>query len=240
LNRQLDIDGVPHEVIGIMPAGVRFPASDTELWLPMRLDPRKTDSATFDYQAVARLREGVSIDEAASDLQALLQLLPEELPGRLTREAIEQTHMRASVTPLAAVVVGDIGRVLWVVLGAAGFVLAIACANVTNLFLVLAEGRRNAVALKRTLGATPIVILMEFLCEGFLVSAFAGILGVLIAAVSVEALRSIGSAVDIPRLAEVNVDATVLGVTGLITLFTALFVSGLPALRSGASSMSWA
>jgi len=239
LNRRLEIDGVPHEVIGIMPASVRFPESDTELWLPMRLDPAKTDSATFDYQAVARLREGVSVDEGASDLQALLQQLPDEFPGRLTREAMEQTHMRVSVRPLAAVVVGDIGRVLWVVLGAAGFVLAIACANVTNLFLVLAEGQRNALALKRALGATPIVILMEFLCEGLLVSAFAGILGVLIAAVSVEALRSIGSAVDIPRLAEVNIDRTVLGVTGLIALFTALVVSGLPALRSGASSMSW-
>ena len=76
LNRRLEIDRVLHEVIGIMPAAVRFPASDTELWLPMRLDPAKTESATFDYQAVARLREGVSIDEAAADLQALLQQLP--------------------------------------------------------------------------------------------------------------------------------------------------------------------
>ncbi len=239
LNRQLEIDGVPHEVIGIMPAGVRFPASDTELWVPMRLDPAKQETATFDYQAVARLRDGVSIDKAAAELQALLQQLPAEFPGRLTRESIERTQMRASVRPLAAVVVGDVGRVLWVVFGAAGFVLAIACANVTNLFLVLAEGQRNALALKRALGATPIAILMEFLCDGLLVSALAGILGVTIAAVSAKALRSLGDAVDIPRLLEVNIDATVLGVAGLITFFTALLVSGLPALRSGASSRSW-
>ena len=84
-----------HEVIGILPAGVRFPASDTELWLPMRLDPAKTDSATFDYQAIARLRDDVSIDAAAADLQRLLPRLPDEFPGRMTRRVNRaDTHAR--------------------------------------------------------------------------------------------------------------------------------------------------
>ncbi len=240
LNRRLEIDGVPHEVIGVMPKSVRFPASDTELWLPLRLDPAKTESATFDYQAVARLGEGVSIDEAASELQALLERLPDAFPGRLTREAIEQTEMRVSVRPLTAVVVGDIGRVLWVVLAAAGFVLAIACANVMNLFLVLAEGRRNALALKGAFGASRFAILMEFLCEGLLVSVVAGALGVLIASASVQVLRSLGEAADVPRLAEVSLDGAVLGVAGLLTVLTALVVSGLPAWRASAASLSWA
>jgi predicted permease len=240
LNRRLEIDGVPHEVTGILPSGVRFPASDTELWLPLRLDPAKTESATFDYQGVARLREGVSLDEAEGELQALLLRLPEEIPGRLTPEAIEQTRMRASVRPLRDVVVGDVGRLLWVILGASGFVLAIAWANVLNLFLVLAEGRRNALALERALGATPLVIFVEFLCEGFLVSVLAGALGLLAAAASVGYLRSLGGAVDIPRLAEVSLDGTVFGVTALITLLTTFVVGAFPALRSGASSASWA
>lgn len=239
LNRRLEVDGVPHEVVGILPDGARFPASDTELWMPMRLDPAQTESATFDYQAVARLREGVSVDQASDELQRLLEQLPDEFPGRLTRESIALTHMRTSVRPLDGVVVGDVGRVLWVVLGAAGFVLVIAWANVANLFLVLAEGRRNALALKRALGATQTAILLEFLCEGFLVSAIAGILAVLVSAASVAALRSLGGAVDIPRLAEVNLDATVLGMVGLITLFTALFVTTLPALPSGVSPLTW-
>ena len=238
LNRQIAVDGVLHEVIGIMPAGVRFPSPDTDLWLPMRLDPAKTDSATFDYQAVARLRDGVSVDAAAADLQALLLRLPDEFPGRLTRPSIEQTHMRVSVRPLAAVVVGDIGRVLWVVFGAAGFVLAIACANVGNLFLVRAESRRNALAVQRALGAGSGLIFLELLSEGLLVAAAGGGLGVLIAIAGVEALGTLGSTIDIPRLAEVNVDATVLGVAALITGLAAFFVSGVPALRSGAASMS--
>ncbi len=232
LNRMLDIDGLPHEVIGILPARFRFPAPETELWLPLRLDPAKTDSATFDYQAIALLREDVSLDEAASDLQSLLERLPDEHPGRLTRESIDQTHMRASVRPLAEVVVGDVGRVLFVVSGAAVLVLVIACANVANLFLVRAESRRRALAVKRALGATSRDILAEFLSEGTIVAAFAGLLGVLATAGAVGALRSLGGVIDIPRLQEVGLDGAVLAVAAVLTLVTALVVSALPALRS--------
>jgi predicted permease len=238
LNRQIAIDGVLHEVIGIMPAGVRFPAPDTDLWLPMRLDPAKTDSATFDYHAVGRLRDGISVDAAAADMQALLLRLPDEFPGRLTRASIEQTQMRVSVRPLETVVVGDVGRVLWVVLGAAGFVLAIACANVGNLFLVRAEGRRNALAVQRALGAGSGLIFLELLSEGLLVAAAGGGLAVLFAIASVAALGTLGSTMDIPRLAEVTVDATVLSVAALMTGLAAFFVSGVPAMRSDATSMS--
>jgi predicted permease len=238
LNRTVEIDGMSHEVVGIIPASVRFPASDTELWLPMRLDPARTDAATFDYQGIARLREGASVEEAGADLQALLLQLPDEFPGRMTRASIELTQMKVSVRPFAAVVIGDIGRVLWVVLAAAGFVLAIACANVANLFMVQAEGRRDALAVQRALGAGPFVILLEFLSEGFLVAASAGVLSIAVAVAAVGALRSRGDAVAIPRLAEVNLDAAVFAVAGAIILVTALLVSALPALRSGASSLS--
>jgi putative ABC transport system permease protein len=238
LNRPLDIDGVPHEVIGIMPAGVRFPTSDTALWLPMRLDPAKTESATFDYQAIARLRDGVAVEAAAADLQGLLPQLPDEFPGRMTRASIEQTHMRVSVRPLALVIVGDIGKLLWVALGAAGFVLAIACANVGNLFLVRAEGRRNAFAIQQALGAGRGVIFLECLSEGLLLAAFGGSSGLAGGLAGVRTFRSLASAVDIPRLAEVDIDAAVFGVSGLMTVFAALFVSALPALSSGGASMS--
>jgi predicted permease len=238
LNRKVDVDGVPHEVIGIVPADVRFPSSDTDLWLPLRLDPAKTESATFDYQAIARLRDGISLDAAEADLQRLLPLLPDEFPGRMTRASIEQTHMRASVRPLAAVVVGDVGRVLWVVLGAASFVLAIACANVANLFLVRAEDRRKSLAVQRALGASPGDILMEFLSEGFLVAGFGGLLGFGAAAAAIRALPLLGDAVDLPRLAEVNIDLAIVAAACLSTMFAALFVSALPALRSGTASMA--
>jgi len=238
LNSRVQIDGVAHEVVGIMPERAQFPHSDTQLWLPLRLDPAATDSATFDYQAVGRLRDGVSMGAAAADLQRLLPLLPDAFPGRLTRAAIEQTQMRASVRPLAEVMIGDIGRVLWPVLAAAGLVLAIACANVGNLFLVRAEGRRQAIAVQRALGAARRVMFLEFLSEGLIVAAAGGALGVAMAAAAVQALRSLGSAIDIPRLGEVGIDATVLGAAGILSVGAALFVSGVPALRSAGGSMA--
>jgi predicted permease len=238
LNGRLEIDGVAHEVVGILPANVRFPSPDTELWLPMRLDPARTDSASFDYQAIGRLREGVSIDEAAAELQRWLPLLPDEFPGRLTRASIDQTHMRVSLRPLAAVMVGDIGRVLWILLGAAGFVLAIACSNVANLFFVRAERRSNGIAIQKALGASTRVVIIELLCEGFLIAAFAGALAIVIAGAGIQILRLVGDAAAIPRLAELRIDGVVVLVTGLSTLFAALFINGLPAVRVGTSFSS--
>jgi predicted permease len=135
-------------------------------------------------------------------------------------------------------VVGDIGRVLWVLLGAAAFVLAIACANVTNLFFVRAEGRWNHVAIQRALGATSRVVALEFLFEGFLVAGFAAAVGVFIAFWGVRGLLALGGDIDIPRLAEVQIDRTVFIAAGLSAFLAALLVNSLPALRAGTTSVS--
>jgi len=240
LQRMVTIDGVPHEVIGIMPERVRFPAPDTELWVPMRLDPARTESATFDYQAIARLRDGVSIAAATDDLQALLPRLPDEFPGRMTRGSIAQTHMRASVRPLADVVEGDSARLLWLILGAAAFVLAIACANVANLFLVRAESRQQAVAIQRALGASSRSVLAEFACEALIVSAIGGVLGSIAAFAAVGALRTLEGVVDLPRLHELTIDPVVAGITLLLTLAAAAIVTMLPAWRYGSASLTLA
>jgi putative ABC transport system permease protein len=238
VNRALQIDGVSQEVIGIMPARLRFPSADTELWLPLRLNPAKTESATFDYQAIARLRDNVSLNDAEREMQALLPRQPDEFPGRLTRASIDQTRMRVSVRPLDAVVIGDAGRLLWIVFAAVGFLLAIACANVANLFLVRAERRRIAFAIQRALGAAPRVILSELLWEGVLVSAIGGVAGALIAVGAIRALQSIEGAIDIPRLSEISIDSAVVAVIALMCMASAVFVSALPMLRFGTTSMT--
>jgi putative ABC transport system permease protein len=229
LHRRIMVDSQAREVVGILTDAVRFPASDTELWLPLTLDPAKTDSASFDYKAVARLRDGVSIEQAEADLQGLLQRLPDEFPGRLTRPAIEQTHMRASVQPLASVVVDGVATLLWVVFGAAVVMLAAACVNVACLFLVRAEGRRKMFAIQRLLGAPSHAALLESLGEALLVTGLGALWGVGVAAVAARAVRSAAVAIDIPRLTEVHVDGVVLGVTGLaaatITLAIGIFVA---------------
>ncbi|HVE78269.1 MAG TPA: ADOP family duplicated permease, partial [Gemmatimonadaceae bacterium] len=238
LGRRLEVDGVEREVVGIMPASFDFPTPATELWLPSDVDPGNTESATFDYRAVARLRDGVSPEAAAADLQRLLPRVPEAFPGRLTAAAIEQTRMRAVVRPLRDVVVGDVGRVLWVVLGAVGFLLLIACANVANLFLVRAEGRQHELAVRRALGAGRGAIAAEFLSEGVVLAALGGALGVALAAAGVRALRSLPAAADVPRIEQAGIDGLALGFAVGVTLLAALAVGGLPALRSSRVALS--
>lgn len=238
VNSRLEIDGVLHEIVGVLPNAVRVPAPDTALWVPLRLDPSKTDSASFDYQGVARLRDGVTIQAAEADLQALLPRLPDEFPGRMTRESIALTHTQPSVRPLAAVVVGDVNGLLWVVFGVTGIVMAIACANVANLFLVRAENRRDALALLRAIGASTGAVLLEFLCEGLLVSVSGAALGIAAAVAAVRWLRTVETVVDIPRLAEVSVDGTVVGTALGIAVIAALVVSAVPALRWSDTTMS--
>jgi predicted permease len=234
----LTIDGVETEVVGIMPENVSFPEAETELWLPLVIDPARTRSAAFDYRAVARLRGGVTQDAAAADLQRLLPLVPEAFPGRLTAQSIDQIRMRAVVRPLRDAVVGDVGRVLWVVLGAVGFVLLIACANVANLFLVRAEGRQHELAVRRALGAGRGAMVAEFLSEGLVLSVVGGAMGVALAAASIGLLRSMAAATRIPRMDQVTVDGAVLAVAVASTILAWLLVCALPAMRSTADGLS--
>jgi predicted permease len=215
LHRPVTIDGQLHEVVAILPDVVRFPETDTEVWLPLALDAAKTDSASFDYKAVARLRDGASIGQAETDLQAILLRLPVEFPGRLTRPAIEQTHMRVAVRPLASVVVGGVTRLLWVIFGASAFVLFAACVNVACLFLVRGESRRRTFAIQRLLGVPARVVLLEFVSEIGLMTCFGASSALALAVAAAAAIRSRASAIDIPRLTELRIDSTMLAATSL-------------------------
>jgi len=238
VGRDLVIDGVPHRIVGIMRAGFGLPDVRTDLWMPLRLDPTNTASAAFDYRGLARLRDGVSLDAARAELQRLLPQVPVAFPGRLTVSAIEQTKMRAVVRPLRDVVVGDVGRVLWVVLGAVACLLLVACANVMNLFLVRAEQRQHELAVRRALGAGRWMLVREQVLEAAVLAAIGGVLGLALGVVGVRALRSFEGVIDVPRLAEVDVDATVLALSGGATLLSLLLVTVLPAVRAASTTAS--
>jgi predicted permease len=230
LGRRVDVDGVLREVVGIMPASFRWPTPATEVWLPIGLDPANTASAAFDYRGVARLRDGVTVERAESELQRLLPEVPVAYPGRLTVAAIQITHMRAGVRPLRDVVVGDVGRVLWVVFGAAACLLFIACANVTNLFLVRLEGRRHELAVRRALGGSRASIAAELLAEAMVVAAAGATLAVALATAAMQVLPSVHAAIGVPRLDEVSLDGRVLAVALLATLVSILLVCAAPVL----------
>lgn len=230
IGRRLEVDGVLRQVVGIMPASFRWPTETTELWIPIGIDPANTASAAFDYRGVARLRDGVTVEGAQADLQRLLPEVPVAYPGRLTVAAIQVTQMRAIVRPLRDVVVGDVGRVLWVVFGAAACLLLIACANVTNLFLARLEGRRHELAVRRALGASRLSIAAELLVEGTVVAAAGAVLAIALAAAALRILPGLNAAIGVPRLDEVSIDGRVLLVALVTTLVAIALVCAAPLL----------
>lgn len=232
VGRALVVDGAPRDVVGIMPASFRLPADRTDLWIPLAFDPSKTASAAFDYRGVARMRDGVTPARAAADLQQLLPRVPEAFPGRLTTASIQQIHMQAVVRPLRDVVIGNVGRVLWVVLGAVACVLLVACANVMNLFLVRFEGRQQEMAVRRALGAGSGALVMELLSEAVVLAVAGGLAAVALAVAGVRVLRSLEGEIDIPRIGDIGVDGSVLAVAAGVTLLAAVVVSLLPAFRA--------
>ncbi|MFI5233747.1 MAG: ABC transporter permease, partial [Gemmatimonadales bacterium] len=165
VGRRISIDGTDREVVGVAPKAFHFPAEQTQLWLPLVLDPAHTNSAAFDYKGIARLKDGVTIAAANGDLQRMLPQVPVVYPGRLTAAAITVTKMRSEAASLRDTMVGGVAKILWVVLGAVALLLLLACANVANLFLARAEGRQREFAVRRALGAGRMILLQTSLGE---------------------------------------------------------------------------
>ncbi len=238
IGRTLLVDGVERTVVGIARGDFRFPDGVTSLWLPLQLDPAHTNSAAFDYRGIARLKPGVTVAAATADLSRLLPQVPVIHPGRLTAGAITATKMVPVVQPLRQVVVGNVGRILWIVLGAVGLLLLVACANVAGLFVARAEGRQRELAVRRALGAGRAGLLGEYLGEAVLLSAAGAVVGLVAAAEAVHVLVVSPAAASIPRLGDVRIDGVVVAFTFAVTLVAALVMSVVPAWRSMGSSVA--
>ncbi len=232
LGQTLRIDGVARTVIGVMPAGFRFPTPETLLWQPMEIDPEEPNVGNFSYLGVGRLKPGKTPEDAAAELSALIHRLPEAFPDDdITPGMLESTGIAALVHPLRDDVVGDVGGVLWILLGSVGFILLIACANVANLFLVRAEGRQREAAIRSALGAGRRDLAGTFLAESTVLGLAGGALGLVLAAAGVRAFVAIGPD-TIPRLAEIGIDGGVLAFTAAVSLFAGALFGAIPALRA--------
>jgi putative ABC transport system permease protein len=235
LGSTVKLDGTLRRVVGVMPPSFRFPDARAELWLPLPLDPARLDAGSFDYPAVGRLRPGVDLAAAQSDLNALIARLPEASGGELAPAMIESAKLGLLVDRLRDDVVGDVERVLWLLLGSVGVILLIACANVANLFLVRSEARTREIAVRLALGATRGDVGRLFLAEGVVLSLLGGAVGLGIAALGVRALVALRPE-GLPRLDEITVDGGVLAFTLAIALLSGLAFGGFAALRSARST----
>ncbi len=232
LGRRLVIDGEAHEVIGVMPQPFRFMNRKTELILPLRFDRAKVFVGNFSYQSVARLMPGVTIAQANADVARMLPIMLRKFPPApgISVKMFEDLHLGAAVRPLKNDVVGDVGKLLWVLMGTVGIVLFIACANVANLLLVRAEGRQQELAIRAALGAGWGQIARELLLESTALGLAGGALGLGVAYAVVRLVVALGPS-NLPRLDNIAIDPTVLLFALGISLAAGLLFGLAPVLK---------
>ena len=239
IGRTLRVDGKMRAVIGVMPARFRFPTgSDPSLILPYKLDRAKTTLADFSYPALARLKPGVSLVAANADVVRMLLIVNRSfpLPPGVSLKELEEIRLGPNVQLLKQVVVGDVGKLLWVLMGGLGMVLLIACANVANLLLVKAEGRQQELAIRAALGATRGRIAAEMLFESLILSLLGSALGLGFAYGALRLLVALAPA-GLPRLEEIGIDGPVLLFTLGAALLTSLLFGSLPVLKYSAAHL---
>jgi putative ABC transport system permease protein len=224
LGQSVDLDGVPTEVVGVMPRSYAFPEAGTDVWVPLALT-RATASPGYAFTGVARLRDGATIADARAELTRLTNELEAASPGNGYR------HFVSTAITLIEGTVGRVSAMLWMLLASVGLLWLLACANVANLFLVRADARQREVAMRRALGAGRGGIARLFLAESALLSIVGGVAGLLLAATATRLLVTFGPA-SLPRLEDVRVDAVSLMFAGALTAMTGLALAALPLLRA--------
>jgi len=223
-------------VIGILPAGFRFPDEDTMLWISSEVRLDQVRPGNFGLPLVARMKPGVTRDQLAAELTTLSKQLPQRFGGSPAYARIIGQH-RALVDPLLDQIIGPTTKTsLWVLFAAVAIVLLIACANVANLFLVRAEGRRRDMAVRRAIGASRSQLVRLQMTEALLVAIVAGVLAVLLSGITLPLFISAAPR-GIPRLASVHLDLPTLSAAFGLVLVTALACGGVPAIRASSPDL---
>ncbi|KPJ92840.1 MAG: hypothetical protein AMS18_06525 [Gemmatimonas sp. SG8_17] len=218
------------EVIGVMPQGFRFLQFDPDIYRPLRFDRSTLFVGNFTFRSIARLKAGVTMEGALADLTRLVPLAVEKFPGGMTLELLEEAEGAPVLRPLRDEIVGDVGTVLWVLLGTVGIVLLIACANVANLFMVRAEIREQEMAIRSALGADRRQIAGLYLSESTLLGVLGGALGLGLAYGGLRLLTAIAPG-NIPRLDEISLDPVVLAFTLGISVLSGIVFGLFPVFR---------
>ena len=223
IGNKLTLSGKSTTVIGIMPPGFDFP-TQTEVWVPLALDASTERRDNRYLQAIARLKAGVTVEQAQAEINAISNRLGQEY-------AETNSGWGVSLSTVHESMVGEVRPSLLLLLGAVTFVLLIACANVANLLLARAAARQKEIAIRTALGAGRLRVIRQLLTESVLLSALGGALGLLLSVWLTDLLIAISPA-NTPRFDEIKLDARVLGFTLAVTVLTGLIFGLAPALQA--------
>src|SRR5580658_1171844 len=230
IGKTIDIDGKPGTIIGVLPQRFRF-LDMTNLGILLPLRPRTQRG--YNYFAVARLKPGVTLAEASADVA---RMIPMELQGDPAAEVqlglkwFKESRIGPNLQSLKQYIIGDVDKVLWILMGGIGLVLLIACANVANLLLVKVEGRQQELAIRAALGASPGRIAGGLLLESLVLAVIGGALGLLFAYGGLRVLITLAPS-DLPRLNDIGIDRLVLLFTLGVTMVAGLLFGSMLPLR---------
>jgi putative ABC transport system permease protein len=229
-NARLTIDGASFSVIGVLPPEFRFPAA-ADLWMAADLDGENTSRTSHNYSAVGRLRDGVTVARANQDISAIARRIHD-----IATERGDYLLKDGMVMPLRDSITGKARPALLILLGASGFLLLVACANVANLLLARITVRERELAIRSALGAARARLIRQFLTEAFLLSLVGGTLGVLLAVWGVTGLVALAP-VSLPRLEDISVSLPVLLFAFLLSTTVAAAIGAFIAARATAGDL---
>ena len=232
IGRNIVVDSRPREIVGVMPRGFRFVDADFDVATPLAFDRSKVDLAGFGYHGIARLKPGATIAEANADLTRMLPIWMDSWSNGPANNShiYEQWRITPMIRSLKQEVIGNVGDLLWVVMGTIGLVMLIACANVTNLLLVRVEARQKELAVRTALGAGWMRLVRGLLVESVMLGVMGGVAGVGLAYAGVRFLVAIGPS-NLPRLNEIAIDARTLGFIFALSVLSGLLFGLIPALK---------